>query len=896
MIIRQSWCVSLLMAGALASCVHEELEMLSSEFNNANGLQISPSVFGLDKAETRATETADVAKQAKNYEESTIHTLDVYLINPDDNKVFLTKRIDEADVQEIKNDGSEKYLITNKCKEDGIDNNKDYVVYVSANSWLTADQVTAMNGKTLAEVKALNTQDANIYKRYATDEAITSWFAQAPHDATRPWQSPFTSDKSFLMDYVTTWNSGSASSKLIEMTTTAGLKRASAKIVFNMEFSDSFRRVLYGQSASATGDPTDEESLSRYIISGEPMFRYVNFAFNTTDFNGGTYDETLGHDVRTGSLIYMTDVTQGDDPNGRYNVYGQTTYSFPFSWNAETKSDDAPHIIVSIPYQQQTREDATAEWTNKGSVQYNYYRIPVCKDDVTELKRNNLYMIKAIINSFGSTTQIDEDQELDLFYEIMDWNEEDPLTMEAKEFNYLKVIPTTVYIYGNGTLSADIQYFINGSSSLAPLSVPAANITYKNASGQSVQVTENDNTTTVTDQGNGTIRIVSKSLANHAVKDFTFTVKLDVGPGEDSKAVEVTVHHIPTDNIQNIAGAWSSKSDGATVTGISANGNATTNANTVAQWEENNYPYLTTIDFRTRYANGYTSTNDYWYRTYYVEGGWGSYEQVTDYSLTEVVGYTKGTGTIYYRKSYQRYTLETTNYDWVDWDKDSQNSQKRLRDYNYGAYNNNFGRFAAKYMDGADRRIANRDTWDNRSKTDVTTNDGASNNHMYVIQIGSTSADYVIGNPTVNMVTHLSQDHVAAPAFMLASQLGTVYPFNNGLRAAAHCSEYVEVTKRSVNGTDRRKIYDDWRLPTKEEINVIIKYQNENISNKVISEVLGGQYYWTLDGTSAYVATGEEGTATYAYTRCIRTMTADDLKFMNEQMTTAELETYMETY
>lgn len=794
---------ALLLAGIMTSCSEDEWgNDVSYPQGGKMSLSISPSVFGLDKSDTRSTtETQEEAQSAVNYEESTIHTLDVYLIGADNN-VFLAKRIDGGQ-DGIKNDGTQEYIVAEECHAAGVEDNKTYTVYASVNSSLTADDVTAMVGKTINDLKALNTEDPNIFRRYATADEISEW--KTTHGNPQDYQIPFTTDKKFLMDYITTWNSGTSLKKVITMTNSSGLKRAAAKIVFNMEFSKSFKRILYGQNVTMeeTAAYTDKTSTSRYIITGEPRVRYVNFAFNTTDFTDGTYDQEIGKEVKTGSLIFMTDKEKGsDDEGGRDNIYGHTTYSFANTWTADTRVDDAPYIMVSLPFQQQERDNANAAWVNKGNVQYNYYRIPICQEDVLELKRNNLYMVKAVINSFGSSSPVDEDQEVDLFYEIMDWKVQDPVKMEAKLFNYLKVIPQTVYIYGNGELSIDIQYFINSNSSLKHttttgniINIPAEKITYKDANGVATQVNESGNTTKAEDIGNGTIRITSKSLANHAVKDFTFTVELS---NDATKTAVVTVKHIPTDNIQNIQGAWSSK--------------------------------------------------------YGESDGFGR---------------------------------------WVDWDKDQGERRK-----NGGEIIVADSRFNAKVTDGTTNYgIYNGDGWGEpygiyRGNSQYAANQN--NSHMYVIQIGSTSADYVLGNPTIDPVTHFSQDKVAAPAFMIASQLAIANSFPSAQTAATHCTEYVEVTKKTLgDGTNLRKIYSDWRLPTASEIGVIVKYQDENIDSRVIYQVLIGTRYWALDGTEVNVLTG---TTAQTGTRCVRTMTADDLKFLNDQMSDEELKNYMETY
>ena len=154
--------------------------------------------------------------------------------------------------------------------------------------------------------------------------------------------------------------------------------------------------------------------------------------------------------------------------------------------------------------------------------------------------------------------------------------------------------------------------------------------------------------------------------------------------------------------------------------------------------------------------------------------------------------------------------------------------------------------------------------------------DNLTNNHMYVLQITSTSDKYVLGRPTLDG-NYQSQDNVVSPAFMIASQLGAVTPTTSPTTAATHCGTYMEVEE----GTGKRFV--GWRLPTKQEVEVIIGYQNGEYTNKVtMVEVLGGKYYWALDGTAAYVSTGDQGTATNAYVRCVRDLTMEEVNKLNK--------------
>lgn len=142
-----------------------------------------------------------------------------------------------------------------------------------------------------------------------------------------------------------------------------------------------------------------------------------------------------------------------------------------------------------------------------------------------------------------------------------------------------------------------------------------------------------------------------------------------------------------------------------------------------------------------------------------------------------------------------------------------------------------------------------------------TNGSGLTNRNKYIIQITETSDNYVLGR-----VNNYS-DHVVSPAFMIASQLGATSAQNPGTSSNAiataaqtarnHCTTYKEVDE---NG----KSWEGWRLPTREEVGVILRYQKAGYDT--MDPVLTGVFYWTYEG--AAVATG---VITYGET------TADDV-------------------
>lgn len=203
---------------------------------------------------------------------------------------------------------------------------------------------------------------------------------------------------------------------------------------------------------------------------------------------------------------------------------------------------------------------------------------------------------------------------------------------------------------------------------------------------------------------------------------------------------------------------------------------------------------------------------------------------------------------------------------WIDWQTDqaSHDTKKKSSDNNFHAkvkigtkiyeYNDYYSYYYGYY-----------------AEYDQDATSGRDNNQMYVVQITSTnqtSSDYKIGHVTnINPNTKLSEENVVSPAFMLASQLGTVSTFSKGVNASNHCDKYVEVR------TDGKK-YTGWRLPTAAEIGVITKYQYDS-KQDVMSEVLRGRQYWALDGSK--VTANKNGSGS-GYVRCVRDLKPDEVK------------------
>lgn len=149
------------------------------------------------------------------------------------------------------------------------------------------------------------------------------------------------------------------------------------------------------------------------------------------------------------------------------------------------------------------------------------------------------------------------------------------------------------------------------------------------------------------------------------------------------------------------------------------------------------------------------------------------------------------------------------------------------------------------------------------------------NNHMYVIQITKSDGTYKIARPRFNNLK--SDDHTVSPAFMLASQLGVVQPFETFEAAAKHCDAYVEVSTS-------KKRYDDWRLPTQEEINSIVEFQNDKKAANTMDRVLIGRYYWTANGGRSNEVPGWSSNNYPGAVRCIRDLSPAEVQELENNL------------
>lgn len=145
-------------------------------------------------------------------------------------------------------------------------------------------------------------------------------------------------------------------------------------------------------------------------------------------------------------------------------------------------------------------------------------------------------------------------------------------------------------------------------------------------------------------------------------------------------------------------------------------------------------------------------------------------------------------------------------------------------------------------------------------------NTPANNNSMYEVTISATSTKYTLSYPTIRTDekgrTYAEEseanNNLLSPHFVLASQLGNNSATAYWESAQDLCKHYVEVSRDG-------KLYDNWRLPTLSELQIVKSYQqSEHVYDITMNKVLNADgdtdpQYWTA-GKYWYVNTTGAGT------------------------------------
>lgn len=552
----------------------------------------------------------------------------------------------------------------------------------------------------------------------------------------------------------------------------------------NTELTVSLRRAAAKIVVSITGG----EGVKFTAVSGNRRGFYLrNMPYETTLLSEVSMTPALWTPDKTNAGRFF-DMSEDVMPS----FLNIVTYAYSAVWK-DAGMDRQTSMLVNIPmYVAKTvlKDDGTVEFERDadGKVIFkttprpeNWYRIPLTM--AQELKRNHCYRLTLTINAPGATDEYKPVEIKDVEYKVLDWEEERiEIGGDDDAPQYLTVNRESLEMHNMESDNTSLKF--NSSSEVT---VTVKNAYYYNKFGQKTNVTNTilQQITATPDPGiTGHIKVYSPLPTNNAIRYIELEVK-----NKDGMTRNVLIYQYPLEYITNVEGWYSYRDDFVSTASDGTSG--------VTTWE---LLAGKKIDKGTAYN---TEQVPYHNSSAWICGcSWSSSNQAWSYGKT--------TTNFFGSKVAQSFN-ETTG----------------LSDIEYARWSEKIGNWSPPYT---------------YTYNTTTSNVDLTNHRMYHVTITSTSGEYTLGRPRLdaNGYTDSGEDNakLVSPSFMLASQLGAVMAMPDRIGAAQHCEKYVEVAR---DGT----VYNDWRLPTRAEINIIYKFQNDS---EVMDEVLAGNRYWGADG------------------------------------------------
>lgn len=497
----------------------------------------------------------------------------------------------------------------------------------------------------------------------------------------------------------------------------------------------------------------------------------------------------------------MTKVT---DKNGiQHNGIQLTAYCYSHKWEKEYVFERGTSIVMMLPLQyKESAEDETVEYIN------NYYQLSITKNQ--QIKRNTLYDLRINLNAPGAEDITTPEGVDDIQYFTAPWETVDlPVTGE-NTVKYLKVNKEKIYMYN---ISDDNSSLYFSSSSPVSVKLVSKSAHYYNKFNQKITLDDRNvnisASATVPGSVSGNISVHSDVPTNHTILYFQLQVT-----NEDGMSEIVDVEQYPLIYITNNLPWYSYRDDYY---------HRTTGGH---KWNGSTDQMTTAGDLPTTYRYA----GDHIVSVYKIDDVNTTTKQVK-YTYTSATPSSSNGGTGFTASKYRG-------------DKVNNSENYNIMYYSF-SYNKNWW--------------ATTGTWNMNTNTRCEQH----NVRNYHVRMMASSKDYTVGRPALDEYGYTSGDadnaKLVSPSFVIASRLGAVLATYSGLSNmsndkkliafADHCKNYVEVDDVNDDKNDPVVVYDNWRLPTKAELQIIMDIQGTSGQNAdAIDFLLNGGYYMSASG------------------------------------------------
>lgn len=476
-------------------------------------------------------------------------------------------------------------------------------------------------------------------------------------------------------------------------------------------------------------------------------------------------------------------------------------YCYPNDWSGAHTIDQETFVNVDIPITVRTqRYTAAGEPLGEASVEqksHNYYKVQLNygqdADANNKLLRNHLYRVRATLRTLGSSTpEVPVELDPQCTFEILDW-QKITIDVNPDDLQFL-VLKRNALTMANTT--QDSVYFISTSPlDMATTKTRVIEAYYFDDYGRKQQVAAGEFYPTLSQSDEagytGYLKIASATPTNNVPKYIRISVENQQGVTDTLFVEQYPLEYFTSEQ------SWYSYVDDGTL----------------------GQPNSSCFSYEQAPTRNSTSGD----RIYAGSGG-GYVIGFWDLQFFSMVVYstnaTNGESVIY------QYYYNNP----ISWGHDNDWNLQLYTDWSlFGGkpvtMNLNNARIYHLYM---------------TSTNDMTLpgNSADSSDSEYRLGIPQTDSN----GYTVNTADN---NKLVSPSLMVASQLGCTKAWGNRSEVEQHCKQYVEKTAAGA-------VYDDWRLPTRAEMNVLTYYQRPGTTAdpnpSVVKQTFRAYWYWCADG------------------------------------------------
>lgn len=466
-----------------------------------------------------------------------------------------------------------------------------------------------------------------------------------------------------------------------------------------------------------------------------------------------------------------------------------TAYCYSHSWITDEVFEKGTSVVMMLPLiYKESEEKAAVEYIN------NFYQFSITKNLL--IKRNTVYDLRITLNAPGAEDITTPEKVEAIQYFTAPWEVEDIKISGESTVKYLKVNKEKIYMYNIADDNSSLYF---SSSSPVDVELVSGSAYYYNKYNNKISLTSNETNnikaSTETGAVSGNISVHSDIPTNNTIRYFQLKVTNQEGLSEI-----VDVEQYPLIYITNSLPWYSYRDD-------------------YYYRKNQGHSYRDNVSQST--VNGDAPT------TYQYTGD----RIVSVHTIKSVDTKTKTATYTYTSKAPSNGNGWTCSKVRGKQDKDG----KR---YAINYY----------YYDRSEQKTSACETHNVRN---------------YHVRVMASSADYTVGRPALDEYGYTAGDadnaKLVSPSFVIASRLGAVLSTYSGLSNmsnenklvvfADHCKNYVEVDDANDDLKDPVEVHDNWRLPTKAELEIIINIQGESGQNAdAIDYLLNGAYYMSASG------------------------------------------------